>query len=138
MTHTTAISPAPTPAVFARKHPAPPATARPVTADRYDRHAWETAVLSSTLHRNTRCVAFVLAHHADATGYLPAGGPQHASRLAHLARITPKQARLAMQQLENWHYLVRPDIRDWPPTEMVRPVRLTVPPVPAYPTEATG
>ncbi|MGW5123007.1 hypothetical protein ACWEQ7_02900 [Streptomyces sp. NPDC004069] len=134
MTHTTA----PTPAVFARKHPAPPAKARPAMTDQYERHAWETSVLASTLHRNTRIVAFVLAHRADATGYLPAGGPQHASRLSHLARITPKQARLALQQLENWHYLVRPDLRDWPATEMVRPIRLTVPLVPAQPSEATG
>ncbi|MFJ2162551.1 MULTISPECIES: hypothetical protein [unclassified Streptomyces] len=97
----------------------------------FDRAAWERAVMTSTLHRNTRICAFVLAHFADESGVVAAGGVQAPSRLEHLARVTPKQARLALQQLENWHYIVRPDIRDWPADRPVRPVALTLPPVAA-------
>jgi hypothetical protein len=126
------MRPVPTPGDLAIAHrPAAPATPAPVPAAPYDRHRWEQAVIISDLHRNTRTAAFVLAHHADESGVLSAGGPQSAGRLAHLARITPKQARLALQQLENWHYIVRPDIRDWPPNNPVRPVALTLPPLPA-------
>lgn len=83
--------------------------------------------MASDLHRSTRLVAFVLAHHADAAGHLPAGGVQSSGRLAHLAWITPKQARIALQQLEVRGFFERPDIRAWPPQEMVRPVTLTLP-----------
>lgn len=106
------------------------AAAVPVRAA-YDRHAWEAAVLASGMHRNTRIIAFVLAHLAGDAGYLPAGGAHSVGRLTHLARITPKQVRLALQQLTNWHYLERPDTRDWPAVHEVRPVSLTVPPRPA-------
>lgn len=126
--------------------PAPPRTAVPLptpapvtaAAAAYERAAWECMVLASGLHRNTRIVALVLAHHADTAGYLPSGGVQLPARLAHLARITPKQARLALQQLTNWHYLTRPDIRDWPPSAPVRPVTLTLPPHPAPEESSTG
>ncbi|MFJ8140625.1 hypothetical protein [Streptomyces sp. NPDC096013] len=113
----------PAPEGLARRQaqPAPP----------YDRAQWERAVMSSPLHRNTRIVAFVLAHHADELGVVCAGGVQAPTRLEHLARITPKQARLALQQLENWHFFVRPDIRDWPPGSPVRPLALTLPPLAA-------
>ena len=123
--------PVPTPGDLTIAHrQVAPTNPVPEPVGAYDRHRWEQAVLASELHRNTRIAAFVLAHHADEFGVLHAGGVQSASRLAHLARITPKQARLALQQLENWHFTERPDLRDWPPSNPVRPVALTLPPLP--------
>ncbi|WP_435252065.1 hypothetical protein [Streptomyces tendae] len=105
--------------------PTPAALAPPRA---YDRARWEAAVLASDLHRNSRMVAFVLAHLADADGRLPAGGVQHAGRLAHLARITPKQARMSLMQLEVRHFIARPDIATWQPKgEVVRPISLETP-----------
>lgn len=103
-----------------------PAAVAPARA--YDRARWESAVLGSDLHRNSRMVGFVLAHFADADGHLPAGGAQHASRLAHLARITPRQARLSLTQLGARGFITRPDIATWEPQgEIVRPISLTMP-----------
>ncbi|WP_411090822.1 hypothetical protein [Streptomyces sp. 049-1] len=103
----------------------------------YDRARWEAAVISSSLHRNSRIIAFVLAHLADADGRLPAGGVQHAGRLAHLARITAKQARMSLTQLESRHFIARPDIHTWEPQNaVVRPITLTVPSSSTRRTEA--
>lgn len=105
--------------------PTPAALAPPRT---YDRARWESAVLGSDLHRNSRAIAFVLAHLADADGNLPAGGVQHAGRLAHLARITAKQARMSLTQLEARHFITRPDIHTWVPQgDVVRPISLSMP-----------
>ncbi|MEU9654427.1 hypothetical protein AB0E00_36800 [Streptomyces sp. NPDC048110] len=102
-----------------------PAAVTPPRA--YERARWESAILSSDLHRNSRIIAFVLAHHADADGHLPAGGIQHASRLAHLGRITPRQARLSLTQLGARGFITRPDIATWEPQdEVVRPITLSM------------
>jgi len=128
----TAPAPTPTPAAVAALVP---------RREAFDRHGWEARVMASDLHRNTRTVAFVLAHHGGDAGHLPSGGPQSAARLAHLARITPKQARLSLQQLEVRHFIARPPIGEWPPTSVVRPVTLTIPPArtePAHCAEAVS
>ncbi|KPC86279.1 hypothetical protein ADL35_12415 [Streptomyces sp. NRRL WC-3753] len=105
--------------------PTPAALAPPAT---YARARWESAVMASDLHRNSRIIAFVLAHHADADGHLPAGGIQHATRLAHLGRITPRQARLSLAQLGARGFITRPDIATWEPQDdVVRPITLTMP-----------
>ncbi|MBZ6259730.1 hypothetical protein KVH22_29885 [Streptomyces olivaceus] len=107
-----------------RAIPTPAALAPP---EGYDRGRWETAVLGSGLHRNSRVVALVLAHYADADGRLPAGGIQHTGRLVHLAKITPKQARLSITQLETQGFISRPDMATWEAKDVVRPVALVMP-----------
>ncbi|MEV6125142.1 hypothetical protein AB0M23_32320 [Streptomyces sp. NPDC052077] len=73
----------------------------------YDRARWEAAVIGSDLHRNSRIVALLLAHYADARGELPAG-VYRAGRLGHLARITPRQARISLVQLHHHRFIRRP------------------------------
>lgn len=116
-----ATRPIPTPADLAA---APRAAAAPA----YDRHRWERALLGATyLHRNARLLGMVLAHHAGKSGHLPAGGIQHAGRLADEAGMTPKATRVSLYHLEVAGFIARPDLATWEPKAMVRPITLTVP-----------
>lgn len=116
--------PIPTPADLAVAHRR--ATAADVPPEPYDRDAWEEAVFGSDLHMPTRLIALLLAHHAGAAGYIPAGGPQTAGRLARESGVSPKATRLALTKLEADGYVRRPDIHTWKARE-VRPVTLAVP-----------
>lgn len=107
--------------------PAPTPTA-PTGAGVYDRRSWERAVLSGGLHRNSRYIAFVLSHHADARGALPANGVQDAARLVELTGLSGKNVRLSLNYLQHHGYLTRPDIHTWPAERGVRPATLTMPP----------
>jgi hypothetical protein len=123
-----------------RAIPTPAALAAPLA---FDRFRWEEDVLSGELPFNARLVALVLAHCADAAGYLPADGPQNAHRVAERARLSAKQARVSLHQLEMAGYIRRPDIHTWQPRQIVRPVTLTRPAPatrtePAHPSGAEG
>lgn len=104
------------------------AAARPAPAPTpYERERWETAVLAShNLHSNARLVAFLLAHHADEAGEIPAGGPQHAERLAQESALMGRFARLSLNVLQTEGFLTRPPIDSWK-SEQVRPITLTMP-----------
>lgn len=118
-----ATRPIPTPADLAAvsRLAAPPAPA-------YDRRRWERALLAATyLHRNARLLGLVLAHHAGASGQLPAGGIQHAGRLADEAGMSPKSTRVSLYHLEVSGFIERPDLATWEPKAVVRPITLTVP-----------
>lgn len=133
----TAMAPASTRAI-----PTPAALAPP-PRPAFDRSRWEEDVLASDLHPNARLVALTLAHCADAAGYLPADGPQNAHRLAQRARLTAKQARISLHQLEMGGFMRRPDIHTWQPKTIVRPVTLVRPvkatrSEPAHPSGAAG
>lgn len=93
----------------------------------YDRARWEQAVLDDgDLHPHAKLLALVLAHHADASGHLPTGGPQHTARLARETGVSPKGTRLSLTGLELEGYLRRPDIHSWKGRE-VRPISLALP-----------
>lgn len=104
-----------------------PAALAPPPRPAFDRDRWEEDVLSSDLHPNARLVALTLAHCAGTSGYLPADGPQNAHRLAERARLSAKQARISLHQLEMAGYIRRPDIHTWQPRQVVRPVTLVRP-----------
>lgn len=113
--------PIPTPGDLAAAH-------RPAPSSSYDRHRWEAALLAASyLHRNARLLGLVLAHHAGASGHLPAGGVQHAGRLADEAGMSAKSARLSLHHLEMAGFIRRPDLATWQPKPLVRPITLTVP-----------
>ncbi|GGZ80429.1 hypothetical protein ACFOOM_07720 [Streptomyces echinoruber] len=107
-------------------------TTRPVpvpSRPAFDRYRWERALFSAELpHRNARLLGLVLAHYAGPAGYLPAGGMQHAGRLAEIADMTGRQVRMSLYQLERAGLIARPDIATWEPRELVRPITLTLPP----------
>lgn len=120
-----------------------PAALAPPPRPAFDRFRWEEDVLASGLHPNARLVALTLAHCADAAGYLSADGPQNAHRLAERARLTAKQARVSLHQLEMAGFIRRPDIHTWEPKSIVRPVTLVRPATatrsePAHPSGAEG
>ena len=101
----------------------------------YDRGSWERAVLDSDLHRNSRYVALVLAHHADPHGELPAGGAQDATVLVALTGLSGKNVRASLSHLMHRGYIRRPSIHSWSAEQGVRPVTLTMPPArPARPS----
>lgn len=105
-------------------------TITPATAphrQRFDRRAWETALLSGDRTRDERQTGLVLAHLADPYGELAAGGPQEAGRLAGLGRVAAKHVRLALNKLEKDGLISRPSIHDWTRQSVVRPITLTVP-----------
>jgi hypothetical protein len=120
---TTARPGPPTPADLAHRHAAP---ATPAPAPPYDRTLWERAVFVSDLHLPTRLVAMWLAHHADASGHIPAGGPQDAGNLSRESSVAPKATRLALTKLERDGFIARPDIHTWT-HRYVRPITLTLP-----------
>ncbi|MFD5468861.1 hypothetical protein [Streptomyces sp. NPDC127105] len=134
-THTPPTRTAPTPAALANARPKPataPSAARPEDAGAYDRHRWEQALLAADLpHSNARLLGLVLAHLAGPGGYMPAGGMQHAGRLAATARMTARQTRISLHYLQVARLIYRPDISDWPATDVVRPITLTMPPAAA-------
>lgn len=120
----------PTPAVMARPRPAAPAA--------FPRAAYERAVLSSTLHGNARLVALTLAICASDTGHLAAGGPQRPERLAELAGINTRQARISLHILELARFIERPSLDDWTDRFTARPVKLTFPPAEPTPSGHPG
>lgn len=122
--------PTPTPAALAAARATAAAfpMARPAAAGAYDRRRWEHALIKAPLaHRNARLLGFLLAHHAGAAGYLPAGGMQHAARLAEEAGMAAKQARISLWHLEMAGLISRPDITTWQPRDVLRPITLTFP-----------
>ncbi|MFJ4515235.1 hypothetical protein [Streptomyces sp. NPDC088816] len=136
-THIPSTRTAPTPGDLANARPKPaPALAssatRPEDAGVYDRHRWEQALLAADLpHSNARLLGLVLAHLAGPGGYMPAGGMQHAGRLAATARMTARQTRISLHYLQANRLIYRPDIADWTATDVVRPITLTMPPAAA-------
>lgn len=105
--------------------PTPAALARP--RHTYDRHLWEAAVLASSLQRLGRQLALTLAHHAGASGQLPAGGRHDAGHLAADLRLDTKRTRQTLNELEQAGWIQRPDIHTWEPRQMLRPITLTFP-----------
>lgn len=109
-----------------RPVPAPPTPAPPRVS--FDRWRWESAVLASSLPRFPRMVALILAHHADAVGYLPAGGfRQESKNLAAEARIDSRTIRRVLNELEGAGWIHRPDSTTWPNPTQTRPITLTLP-----------
>ena len=122
-----------TPAVLAEA--GGPVRTRPTTAAAYDRHRWEKALLAVELpHYAARLLGWGLAHLAGDAGRLAAGAT-HAERLGQALRLTAMQVRMSLQQLENAGLISRPDIRTWQPTDLIRPITLTLPPVDATPRQ---
>ncbi|MFE6282458.1 hypothetical protein [Streptomyces sp. NPDC057877] len=108
----------------------PDAAATPL----YDRRRWERALLATRLpHQAARLLGWGLAHLADSSGYLPAGGPQNANLLGRTLRMSGKQVRMSLNQLEQAGLITRPDIHTWEPQDVVRPITLTLPAAPARP-----
>lgn len=107
--------------------PLPTAPPRPT----FQRHAWETALLTSGIGHDDRALGMVLAYLADAEGEMPAGGPQRAGHLAHLTRLKCQRVREGLVSLENRYFLARPDQAWWMAdperNKFVRPITLTMP-----------
>lgn len=103
----------------------------------FDRYRWTEAVLSSDLHLNSRAVALVLAHLADAAGHLPAGGhQQETSSLAARTSLRPAKIRRALSRLTQHGYIERPSFDTWRPLHVTRPITLCLPLAAATPTPA--
>ncbi|MFF6825024.1 hypothetical protein [Streptomyces longwoodensis] len=124
----TAAAPPPPPAA----QPAPPVVicaaaaleARPRRM--FDRYGWTEAVLASQLRPGDRTVALVLAHHADAAGYLPPGGRHKLGRLAVQAGMSRDGVRRALAALQQAGFIERPDVSTWS-RRVMYPVTLTLP-----------
>jgi hypothetical protein len=98
---------------------------RPETA--YNRHRWEQALIATPVpHHNALLLGWALAHVAGDAGYVAPGAGDAAS-LAGPARLTPKQVRLFLRQLEKAGLISRPDIHTWQSREVVRPLWLILP-----------
>ncbi|AVV46435.1 hypothetical protein PYK79_45075 [Streptomyces sp. ID05-04B] len=106
----------------------PAAAAAVPTREPFDRHQWERAVITSSLHHNPRHVALLLAHFADDAGYLPPGGPQHVDSLTASTGLTSRLVRQSLTHLEAYGFVSRPPIHGWDPRKGVRPLTLTTPP----------
>ena len=123
----------PTPAVLAKA--GGPVRVRSTAAADYDRHRWEKALLAVALpHYAARLLGWGLAHLAGDTGRL-ATGATHAERLGQALRLSSRQVRMSLQQLENAGLISRPDICTWQPQDLVRPITLILPPVDATPRQ---
>jgi hypothetical protein len=116
----------PTPGdLAAARRPAMPG--HPASPPSFDRHRWEQALLAAELpHHAARLLGWGLPHVAGNAGYLPAG-TANAERLARTLRLTGRQVRLSLQQLEEVGLISRPDIHTWQPKDLVRPITLTLP-----------
>lgn len=115
-----------TPADIARRPPLPAALAPRPTL--YDRHRWEEALLAAPLeHHAARLLGWGLAHFAGTRGYLPPGTTD-AERLSRPLRLSVKQVRMSLRQLQEAGLISRPDMRTWQPKELSRPITLTLPP----------
>lgn len=106
----------PTPADLAAAAPSVP----------YDRTRWESVVLTRRLHHIDTLVAFVLSHHAGPGGVLAEDGVQRTDRMRNLAGLSPDSTRLALKNLQKAGLLWRP-ASDGTPTDVARPITLTVP-----------
>lgn len=104
-----------------------PAALAPPPRPPFDRERWEDDVLSSELPANARLVALTLARYADASGHLPAHGPQTAHRLGARTNLSAKQARVSLYQLEHAGFIRRPSLNTWQPQQLARPVNLVRP-----------
>lgn len=94
----------------------------------YDRNRWEEELLAAELpHYAARLLGWGLAHVVGPSGYM-AAGTTNTERLGRKLRLSARQVRLSLQQLENAGLISRPDIRTWEPQEKVtRPITLTLP-----------
>lgn len=114
---------APTPLDLAAR----PAAALTAPAPVYDRYRWEAALIDADLpHHAARLLGWGLAHLAGEAGYL-APGTAPAGRLARRFRLSGKQIRLSLSQLEHAGLISRPDIHTWRPQDLIRPITLTLP-----------
>lgn len=96
-------------------------------------------MFDSRLHANVRLVALVLAHCTPTTGQLPPDGPQRPQRIAERTRLTARQVRVSLTQLESDGFISRPALDEWSDRRMVRPLRLTMPqPRPVSPEPDPG
>lgn len=102
--------------------PAAAATRRPA----YDRTRWEAAVLERRLHYIDTLVALVLAHYAGPGGVLAKDGVQRTDRMRKVINLSPDSTRLALKNLQKAGLLSRPS-SDGRPTDVARPITLTVP-----------
>lgn len=107
----------PTPSLLAEPRPALP----------YSRSAWERAVMAGNLQVHARLLAFVLAHHAGDSGYIPAGHVQDARHLAPQLGMSGKVVRISLNFLISEGYISRPPIQEWT-QDRPRPITLTMPP----------
>ncbi|OSZ55394.1 hypothetical protein OQI_38770, partial [Streptomyces pharetrae CZA14] len=111
-----------------RRPAAPPAQPAPLLPPAYDRHQWEEALLAAPLpHHAARLLGWGLAHLAGPSGYFPPGSAE-ASSLGRKLRLSPRQVRLSLGQLQTAGLITRPDIHTWQPQSLVRPITLTMPP----------
>ncbi|MBD0837393.1 hypothetical protein [Streptomyces sp. TRM68416] len=108
-----------------RRPGAAPAPAPAAPASPFDRHRWEQALIATPLpHHAARMLGWGLAHVAGTTGHL---GPQEKGHLARTLRLSPKQIRLSLVQLEAAGLIRRPDVHTWQADGLTRPITLTLP-----------
>ncbi|MFG2699558.1 hypothetical protein [Streptomyces sp. NPDC048386] len=102
--------------------------ARPLPP-RFDRHAWEEALLDATLsHHNARLLGWALAHLAPSSGEFRAGSEQDAGHLALATRMTALQIRSSLRALEKAGLIVRAKGRvSGPQHALARAFTLTLP-----------
>jgi hypothetical protein len=94
MTETTHRFPTPGD-VAARRIPPRPAPPR------FNRHAWEEALLAtSELHHTAKLLAWSLAHLAPSSGQFQAGTSKDAGHLAVATRLTARQIRMGLRALD--------------------------------------
>ncbi|MEU9349055.1 hypothetical protein AB0D74_48445 [Streptomyces sp. NPDC048278] len=118
----------PTPAdLAAGRIPARPAPAAP----RFDRHAWEEALLAVVdLHYKARLLGWSLAHLAPASGTFRAGTEVDAGHLGKATRMSSLELRMGVKALERAGLLRRePGPVSGPGHVLARAFTLTLPPV---------
>ena len=94
----------------------------------FGRQQWEEELLAAELpHYAARLLGWGLAHLAGPSGYMPAG-TTNTERLGRKVRLTGRQVRMSLTQLEQAGLISRPDIHTWEPQEKItRPITLTLP-----------
>ncbi|MEU9972321.1 hypothetical protein [Streptomyces sp. NPDC051014] len=89
----------PTPADMAARIPAriPARSAAP----RWDRHAWEEALLATPeMHHTAKLLGWALSHLAPVTGQFRAGSSKDAGHLATATHLTARQIRMGLRALD--------------------------------------